>query len=320
MALFTILSKSKINQVAKSYGLPPPLKFKAVLEGTVNTYYRLTYPDQILYLKIDEIAKIPRLKLELEIFKKLNDLKLPFLVPQVLKTASEKLYVMHGAKPILLFTEVRGKSLLGNKLLPSHLKQIGQALAILHKKTQGLILKPHRFDHQGQRKVFSEIKSLLQVRHPAVANLINEKFRAMGRFHSGELPHGLIHADLFPENILFSKNKLSGILDFEAAGSGAFLFDIGVTLHACCHPGSKFDLPRARAFLKGYESVRPLTKSEKSHLLYYLDESAMRFLLTRLRDFELKSGPVKAKPFKDYSDFVRRFQENASLCESLLPK
>ena len=113
-------------------------------------------------------------------------------------------------------------------------------------------------------------------------------------------------------------NRLNGILDFEAAGFGSFLFDVAVAIHACCHDGKKFLLPQVKSFLKGYQSVRSFNAKERRHVEYYLFESAMRFLLTRLRDFELKDGPVKAKPFKDYRQYLRRFGEISDLVKKIM--
>ena len=214
-------------------------------------------------------------------------------------------------KFILIFEEIKGRSLFGNNLKPSHLFEVGKALATLHKVThrEAQTLRSHRFDRKGLLKVYKEIKTKLIKKHPEVDKLIQQTFLYLKKNEPKKIPSGLIHADLFPENILFIKNKLNGILDFEAAGFGPYLFDVAVTLHACCHNGKKFDLKKAQSFLKGYESTRRLTPVEKKYFNYYMTESALRFLLTRLRDFELKDGPVKASPFKDYREFVRRFEE-----------
>ncbi len=308
MAHYTILSKQGLDQLASKFLLPPPLAFKPVLEGTVNTYYRLSYKDKILYLKIDEIGDKKRLLRELSILKSLQSAKLDFKTPIPL-TIHKKAYIPYQNKFVLFIPEIKGRSMPVQKLKGHHLLQMGQALALIHKKTQNKKFAPHRFDLLGQTKVFGEISSRLIKKHPATYQWIKQKLKELKKLEPKKIPSGLIHADLFSENVLFEKNKLSGILDFEAGGHGAFLFDIAVTLHACCYQNKKFQKSLIAGFFKGYQSVRKLTTAEKKHLSYYLEQSAMRFLLTRLRDFELKDGPVKAKPFKDYREFVRRFEE-----------
>lgn len=309
MALFTSLSQGQIAQLVSAYGLPPPPKTQGVLEGTVNTYYRLTYPQRVLYLKVDEIGDLKRLKREVRMLKLLKRFqKITRLqTPNALPTLEGGFYLPFGKKFTLLFEAIEGQTATINGLTPAMLFQIGSALAHLHVSTSGVKLAPHRFHEPELKRVFRQIRARLHRKHPKVEELILKKFEMIRSGRPKKIPEGLIHADLFPENTMFEGKKLTGFLDFEAGGRGAFLFDVATTLHACCHDGKKFLLPRARSFLKGYESVRPL--KEKKHLGFYLHESALRFLLTRLRDFELKDGPTKASPFKDYREFVRRFDE-----------
>lgn len=311
MALYTHLSKQEISQLITPFGLAPPDRVKGVLEGTVNTYYQLFYPQKTYFLKIDETADRKRLRNELQVFHFLRRKrgKLNFKVPLPLPTRSGKYFIPFGKKFILLFEKVEGKTLLPNQLSINHLKQIGKALAVLHKAGNLAPLKEHRFHTQELKKVYLQIKKKLKSKHSKVDQLILHRFGWLKKNKPSSIPFGLIHADLFSENIIFKNQKLAGILDYEAAGSGPYLFDLSVALHALCHPQKRFSPQRIRALLQGYQSVRKITFYEKKYFEYYLYESALRFLLTRLRDFELKEGPVKAKPFKDYREFVRRLTE-----------
>ncbi len=315
MALYTSLTKKQISDLVSHFGLSAPKKIKGILEGTVNTYYKLDYADGSSYfLKIDETADKKRLKKELQVFALLNRIqkKLPFDIPLPLPTRSGKYSIplKRGAlKEVLLFKTIAGKTATPSSLTSQKLKQIGKALAYLHRLTQKNRLNPHRFNLHGQTQVFQQIRPKLKKKLPVVEDSIAGWLSFLKRSEPKKIPSGLIHADLFPENILFVGNRLKGILDFEAAGKGAFLFDIAVSLHALTYTGKKFDPKKITAFLTGYLSVRRFTREEIQSLEYYLLQSALRFLLTRLRDFELKDGPVKAKPFKDYREYVKRFGE-----------
>lgn len=321
MALYTILNKAQLSQFAAHFNLPPPRSFKGILAGTVNTYYRLQYADGAYFLKVDEIGKSARLKRELVILNLLakHSWKLKFETPTALTANGSRQFLPWTGKFILLFPEMRGKSLFGARLTPGHLKQVGAALARLHRATAKSKLAPHRFNAGELKRVFRQIKPKLQKKHPQLAPWVLNQVKTLTQNSSVRLPEGLIHADLFPENILFEGKKLKGILDFEAGGRGTFLFDLAVAIHACAHDGKKFILPKAKALLKGYESVRRLTPAERKNFSNALNESALRFLLTRLRDFELKDGPVKAKPFKDYREYTRRFAEIPALTKALFP-
>lgn len=314
MALYTHLSKQQITKFASLFGLPAPSKTTGVLEGTVNTYYRLSYPGQnYFYLKIDETADLIRLKKELKVFRVLQKSGLSYEVAMPLLTTTGDFYVPFGKKFILFFKEVPGETLTAKTIGLKELKQIGEALGELHRLTHNILLPKHRFSVVGLRKVFKQIENKLALKHPELLPQIKKYLKYYAKKDSTKVPRGLIHADLFPENILAHNRKITGIIDFEAAGSGAFLFDICVCLHALCHNGKEFDVKKINVFLKSYQSQRKLTPEEKIAFEFYLNQSALRFLLTRLRDFELKDGPVKAKPFKDYRDFVRRFDEIKSL-------
>ncbi|OGQ08224.1 MAG: hypothetical protein A3G32_08775 [Deltaproteobacteria bacterium RIFCSPLOWO2_12_FULL_40_28] len=313
MAQYTLITPKQLSKLASQFGLPVPVKTKGIVEGTVNTYYRLDYPKKSFFLKVDEVAKLPRLKKEIKILKILDKKIKEFQTPIPLKTANQKFFVFYHKKPILLFKQIPGISIDQKKLSPAALKQIGKALGLLHKKTKNISLPEHRFSPQELKRVYFQIRKKLIKKHPAIDLMVGQWLKIILQNKNKKIPSGLIHADLFAENILFSRGKLTGMLDFEAAGFGPFLFDIAVGIHALCHNQKNFIKPRVQAFLTGYQSVRVLTKEEKSSFEYYLFESALRFLLTRLRDFELKDGAIKASPFKDYREYLVRFSEIPSL-------
>ncbi|MBX7149369.1 homoserine kinase [bacterium] len=317
MALFTKLSNNTINALATAFGLEKPVKTKGIVEGTVNTYYRLTYPHKNYYLKIDEVAEKTRLLNEIKIFKLLGRIakKLPFQTPVPLKTTKGSFYVPYQKKFALIFDEVFGKSPVS--LNEKQLGDLGQKLGLLHKLTIGQKLPPHRFNLKGQQKVFQQIQKKLNQKHPHIFKFTREKLASLKKNEPKKIPQGLIHADIFPENTFYQGNKMLGLIDFEAAGQGAFLFDIGVCIHALCHKKTILSPALVRAFLKGYQKKRKLSPLEKQYFAYYLEQSAMRFLLTRLRDFELKNGKVAASPFKDYREYVERFEQIAGLVKKL---
>lgn len=311
MALYTRLTKRQIAKLAGPFGLGAPQKIRGILEGTVNTYYELTYPDKVYFLRVDEVADLRRLKNELKVFQLLKRIqkRLSFKTTLPLETKKGKYYLPFGRKYVLLFEKIHGASYFHHRLKGKHLYRIGRALGQLHRATKGRSLPLHRFCFSGLMRIYHEILPRLNRRHPAVALEIGQWMSWLKKNEPKGLPEGLIHADLFPENLLFIGDRLEGILDYEAAGLGPFLFDIAVTLHACCHDGNNFSIEKCRKFLRGYQSVRKLSVNERKWFEYYLYESALRFLLTRLRDFELKPGVVAAKPFKDYREYLRRFSE-----------
>lgn len=313
MALFTKLNRQRIQSIVNQYPTLSGKKFSfsPVAMGTVNTYYKLRFSQNLVhYLKIDEVADKGRLDNEIRVFQNLiaEQKKIKFDFPRPLKTKTQKFYIPFGKKFALIFTEVKGRSLY-QKLTPNHLKKLGLALAHLNSIKPAKKIRSHRFSLLGLQKVFNQIKIPLTKKNASLAEFIDTKLRGLKIKMKNQLPLVLIHADLFPENVLWQGNRLNGIIDFEAAGLGERLFDIGVALHALCHDGKNFDKRKIRAFLSGYFQKTCLTSQEKESFMDFMELTALRFLLTRLRDFELTQADPNAKHFKDYRVYVRRFDE-----------
>jgi len=312
MALYSHLTESDIHELCHIFGRPNPLSFEGILEGTVNTYYKLNNGKAGTdYLKIDELGDRKRLDVEVIILDLLKSKRaeIKCKTPEPHRTPQNKAYHRWGKKFVLIMPEIVGKSVAASKMSQKQFKKIAESMAKIHAATEKESIPPHRFCMSGLEKVFREISIPLLKKHPKIHSSIREKLRWLKQNEPKNLPYGVIHADLFTENVLFKGDVLTGILDFEASGSGVFLFDICVVFHAMCHDGKKFNVKKIDQFLKAYEKVRKLTTAEKSNFDYYLQQTAMRFLLTRLRDFELKDGMVKAAPFKDYKEFEKRFDE-----------
>lgn len=324
MAIFTKISKEDVRTVLRRFPMVPEGDFQSVgvTLGTVNTFYRIEFPHDgiVYYLKIDEVGDLERLRNETLIMRCLekNTHNLSFHFPIPLKTEISSDWTILANKPILLFTEIGGRSLFGHDLRPKHLMMLGEKLSELHNVTLDSRIRPHRFDMSGLERVHQEIKNPLGIKHPELAAFVFQKLRHLKSNEPGKLKTVLIHADLFPENILWIKNSLSGILDFEAAGSGPALFDVAVCLNALCHDNKNFDREKITAFLAGYQKHHPFSKTTSRLLGYYLEMTSLRFLLTRLRDFELAGCDKKASHFKDYREYLHRFDELKLLAESQL--
>lgn len=317
MALYTILNHSKIKEIAKKYRFDSISNIQGIKEGTVNTYYKFKHNHQNYFLKIDEVGSRLRLKKELKILKLIQNINIDAQTPYPLKTLTNQSFLPLKNKFLLLFPEISGQSISEADLKPKHLFEIGLNLAKIHLSTKNISLSMHRFNFTELNRVFLEIDTKLLKKNPEVHQKVKSNFSWLKNNRPPKLPHGLIHADLFPENILFLNHKISGILDFEASGKGAFLFDIMVTIHACCFKNNILNSLRLKSFLEGYQSIRKISPIERKNATYFFRESTMRFLLTRLRDFELKSEKVKASPFKDYREFLDRLKYEKKIIDSL---
>lgn len=312
MAIYTKLTKSQIKRLLLHFkGIPNQgFTHSGVEMGTVNTYYKITFPDQkTFYLKLDEVGDLGRLRHEIEIFLHLQHhrRRLSFCVPAPLLTNTEKYYIPFKNKFALLFAEIPGTSKFSG-LTAEHLKEIGRKIAELHAFPVPQKIRTHRFDLFGLKRTFQAIQPKLTQSHPQLSTPIRQKLKLLEE-EKPKLKKVLIHGDLFPENVHWQGNRFSGMLDFEAAGLGEALFDICVIIHSFCHLRKKFNSKLIRAFLVGYQEVRSLTKKEKKYFSYFMQFTCMRFLITRLKDFELAGVSPRAIHFKDYREYFWRFEE-----------
>ncbi|MET0969900.1 MAG: phosphotransferase, partial [Tardiphaga sp.] len=122
------------------------------------------------------------------------------------------------------------------------------------------------------------------------------------------LPQGVIHADAFPDNVLFLGEELSGLIDFPFACNDMLAYDVAICLNAWCfEPDLSFNATKARALLNAYNRVRPLTDTEQRDLPLLARGAALRFLLTRLVDFLDVPPGAFVKP-KDPLEYVRKLR------------
>ena len=123
-----------------------------------------------------------------------------------------------------------------------------------------------------------------------------------------DLPQGVIHADLFPDNVFFLKERLSGLIDFYFACNDFFAYDLAVCLNAWCFEADKsFNVTKGRALIQAYESVRPLAPAEREALPILARGAALRFLLTRLYDWLTVPDGALVTP-KDPLEYVRKLR------------
>ena len=131
-----------------------------------------------------------------------------------------------------------------------------------------------------------------------------------------DLPRGIIHGDLFPDNIFFQNNKLTGVIDFYFACDEFYIFDIAICINAWCFESDySFNITKASHLLKGYKSLKNLTDDEVEFLPIMCRGSALRFLLTRLVDWNKRDENVLVTP-KDPSEYYNKLQFHQSVASS----
>ena len=202
-------------------------------------------------------------------------------------------------------------------LSPNNCKDIGIETAKMHQLTKNIKIKRQNdLSVNSWRSLFEAVKDQCSKLHKDLPKLIEESLNSVEKKWPKDLPKGIIHADLFHDNIFFNKDKLSGIIDFYFSCEDFFAFEIAICFNALCFDGAKenlsFNVTKAKNFIDGYSSVRKLSELEKQSIKVLSQGAALRFLLTRVFDAlnTVEGAMVKVK---DPIEYLKRleFHKNA---------
>jgi homoserine kinase type II len=192
---------------------------------------------------------------------------------------------------------------------PTHCGALGEALARLH--LAGLDFKHRRANAlsvNGWRPLYENCSARANEVQPDLAPFLAAELEYLEQAWPRQLPQGIIHADLFPDNVFFLGNRLSGLIDFYFACTDALAYDVAICLNAWCfETDHAYNVTKGRSLLQAYAQVRPLSDRERQALPLLARGAALRFLLTRLVDwFHVPSGAL-VRP-KDPLEYYRKLR------------
>lgn len=291
------MNNEDIQKIIDCYDLGNFKDKKLVYNGW-NTSYKLITSRGVYLLKSLNFQNKTEINREISIVKRLKN-KIPVVFPITSKEGKE--YIEYKKKIILIYPFINGKPVSrGEKLSPKNLIALGKIYATINKtsKIQGI----PRFDlYEKVSKFFGKLDK--ESREYRVAAKAIELLKKHNFNRKENYPSGLIHADLHTENILMNNEKIVAILDFEEAHVGSFIYDIGLAIFDTCWIGKGLSEKRIMLFLKGYESVRKLTETERPHLI----DAAIFSGLYNLYFSVKQKGENNPKNFEGYSR--KRFLE-----------
>lgn len=279
MSVFTTVTEAQLRVWLENYPLGDLLELKGIASGITNTNYFVTTTTGRYVLTLFEKNSVDELPYFLDLMGHLAEHEIP--CPAPIKMHDGKTLSILNGKPAALVSCLRGKSL----ELPStkHCTEIGLVLARMH-------LAGTSFDLDMRNPRGAEWRSQTAA---AVLPMMNEDMRAFlqvelkqqAEFVFGDLPQGVIHADLFRDNVLFDGGELGGLIDFYYACNDALLYDLAIAVNDWCFESDGcLDTARMDALLNAYQSVRVLTDAEKMAWPMMLRIAALRFWLSRLYD------------------------------------
>ena len=188
-----------------------------------------------------------------------------------------------------------------------HCAALGAALAEMHLAGDGFALRrPNALSTSGWRPLFSSCRARADEVMDGLEAIIEEELGRLESEWPADLPAGVIHADLVPDNVFFDGGRLSGLIDFYFACNDLFAYDVAICLNAWCFErDNSFNITKARQLLVSYGRVRPFTEAEIAALPMLARGAALRFLLTRLYDWLNRVEGALVKP-KDPMEYVKK--------------
>ena len=309
MAVYTKFNQNKIEEILSNYDLGKLDKFKGIEEGIENSNYFLLVEKKKFILTIYE----KRVKTEdLPFFSNLMSLlnKSNFKCPSPIINKQNKTITDFENKKLMIVSFIEGKA--KQNLSPINCKSIGIEVAKMHEITKGFKLKRENdLSIKSWRGLFDSVKDKCSKIHKDLPKLIDENLKDVEKNWPKNLPRGIIHADLFHDNIFFIQNKFSGIIDFYFSCEDFLAFEIAICFNALCFDGLKenlsFNVTKAKNFIDGYTSIRKLTEEEKNSVKVLSQGAALRFLLTRVFD-ALNTVEGAIVKIKDPVEYLKRLE------------
>jgi homoserine kinase type II len=288
VALLTPLDPARVAAVAAAFDLGRIADVAPLWAGTINSNFRLETSRGRLFLRINEGKAEEDVAYEAELLAHLA--RAGVRTPEPLGAGDGRRYAAVDGRFVTLFPWLPGAH--RDPPAPDDCRALGGALAALHRAGAGF---PRRRESRYSRqRIAARLRSI-----PAPPPELGAE---LARLASWDPPDdGVIHGDLFPDNVLWSDGPW--LLDFEQASDGSFVYDLAVCLLSWCWDGSGFDRARWQALLAGYGPVDPDALRDAARF------AAVRFTVTRLTDVELDPrAPPELKKIKDYRDFLARLR------------
>ena len=306
MAVYTEVSDEELAEFLGAYDLGDVTAFKGIAEGVENSNYLLqtTKGSYILTLYEKRVAA-EDLPFFLGLMEHLAAAGID--CPTPLANGDGKALGRLCGRPAAVISFLDG--LWPKRIQPFHCREVGRALAQLHIAGSSFAgRRDNDLSVDGWRPLLEKSRARAHEVQECLAASLETELEQLERNWPRDLPQGVIHADLFPDNVFFLGDRLSGIIDFYFACNDFFAYDLAICLNAWCfEQDGAFNVTKARYMLQAYRAVRPFSGDELDALPLLARGSAMRFLLTRLYDWLNHPEGAYVEP-KDPMEYWRKLQ------------
>ena len=314
MAVYTKISEDELKKFFLKYSLGKLLEHKEIKEGIENTnYFIRTESGKFILTLYEKRVDEKDLPFFIGLMKNLFDQNFPSPEPIINKNGNYISEILGKKAAVVSFVDGNAKK----NLSPENCYNVGINTAKMHLITNNLNAKrENKLSINSWRKIYNKVKKDCSKIHSTLPSTIEKNLDIIEKNWPSNIPAGIIHADLFPDNIFFKKNKLSGIIDYYFSCNDFYAFEIAICLNALCFEGRNenlsFNVTKAKKFIDGYSSIRKLNDLEKKSLKVLCQGAAMRFLLTRVFDYlNLTEGAIVK--IKDPVEYLKRLEFHDSV-------
>jgi homoserine kinase type II len=306
MAVYTDVADDELRAFVALYDIGEVLSCKGIAEGVENSNYLVTTVTGNFILTLYE--------------KRVARADLPFFIALMEHLANNGVACptpLHGrdgaalrelcGRPAAMVTFLAG--MWPRRIQPFHCAGVGRALAALHRAGASFgMRRANDLSVGGWRRLLQSCTERAGEVQPGLADELSAELRDLEDNWPCDLPSGVIHADLFPDNVFFRDREVSGLIDFYFACTDFLAYDVAVCLNAWCFEADgSLNVTKARLLLDNYRQARPLSPAELAALPTLARGSALRFLLTRLYDWLNQPAGALVRP-KDPLEFLRRLR------------
>ena len=309
MAVYTKIPEDELKKFFTKYDLGKLINYKEIKEGIENTnYFIQTEKGKFILTLYEKRIEEKDLPFFISLMRNLFDNNFPCPEPIINKNGNYISEIVKKKAAVISFLDGKSKS----RLSPDNCFDVGVHTAKLHLITKDLTGKrENKLSVNSWRQIYNKVKKDCPKIHPNLSEIVEKNLNIIEKNWPKNIPSGIIHADLFSDNIFFKGEKLSGIIDYYFSCNDFYAFEIAICLNALCFEGKNenlsFNVTKSKKFIDGYSSMRKLTEEEKKSLKVLCQGAAIRFLLTRVFDYlNLTEGAIVK--IKDPVEYLKRLE------------
>jgi len=314
MAEFRKLTSDDVREILDAFEGLDAAAYRShapVAAGTINTNVRVETAAGTIFLRINEGKTRDDVAREAAIVAHAAGRGVPTPTPRLAHAGAA--FAAWRGELASVFPWVPGRTLLRGEVTPAHAALVGRALAALHLASDGYAdRRPGRYEPDEIRRRAAHVSRLRRAELAGPAAVLTLALEGLERERATTLPTGIIHGDLFMDNVLYddpradgAQPRLAALLDFEQASWGRFAYDLAVTTLAFAYGRDDFRADVTRALLGAYAAARPPTEEERRAFGAELRFAACRFAVTRITDVHLRRD-AGAPPGKDFRRYLAR--------------